>query len=201
MSTSRDKVDVMADSIARLYDGDVDGARAVINTEYPFVPRVRKSRSWTRSRVLEIAKRDGFIDRYTGAKLVYPAAMKVMSELMPKEFPYHPHGDMSVGHIAWWELFPTLDHVTPIACGGDDADDNIVLCSMITNGAKSLWTLEQLDLKKRACGDMNEWDGLLKVATVLISQRSELQNDKYIKPWHTAALKLFPTLLDANHEY
>ena len=201
MSTSRDKVDVMADSIARLYDGDDVGARAVINAEYPFVPLVRKSRSRTESRILRIAKRDGFIDHYTGKKLVYPAAMKVMSELMPKEFPYHRNGKMDKAHIAWWELFPTLDHMSPVTREGDDDDSNIVLCSMTTNAAKSLWTLKELGLKPHARGDMNEWDGLLKVATVLIAQRPKLQKISYIKRWHNPALKLFPTLLDANHEY
>ena len=222
MNATRDKVDVMADSIARLYVGDVDGARAVINTEYPFDPNGRSpcklptprnlpklpslDSSKTREpllpqRILRIAVRDGFIDRYSGKKLIYRAAMRAMSALMPKEFPYYPHGDLDVTHIAWWELFPSLDHVTPIAHNGEDTDDNLVLCSMTNNDAKSNRTLDELGWQLHARGDMNEWDGLLKVATVLISQRSELQKISYIQPWHTAALKLFPTLLDANHEY
>ena len=204
MTAMRDKVDVVVDSFARLRAGDDDVARAIIDTEYPFVPLVRKSRksrSSTRSRVLQIANRDGFIDLYTGKKLVYPAAMKVMSLSMPQTFPWHPKGKMDIAHIAWWELFPTLDHVTPITLDGDDTDDNIVLCSMTTNMAKSNWTLDELGWKKRARGDMSKWDGLLKTTTVLIAQRTELQNDLEIQRWHTAALKLFPTLLDANHEY
>ena len=207
MSTSRQKVDVFVDSFTRLRVGDDDVARAIIDAEYPFVPLVRKSkkssksRRSTPSRVLQIANRDGFIDRYTGNQLIYPAAMKVMSLSMPQAFPWHPNGKMDIAHIAWWELFPTLDHVTPITRDGDDVDDNIVLCSMTINMAKRNWTLDELGWKKRACGDMNKWDGLLKNTTALIAQRTELQSDKYIKRWHNATLKLFPTLLDANHEY
>ncbi len=221
MSTSRDKVDVMADSIARLYAGDVDGARAVINTEYPFDPNARSScklpkprnlpklpksessnkRESSPQRILHIAVRDGFIDRYTGRKLLYPAVMRTMNLLMPKEFPEHSNYLMSETHIAWWELFPSLDHLTPVARGGVDTDDNIVLCASTTNRDKHNWLLEELGWQLHARGDMNQWDGLLKVATALIAKRSELLDDDYIKQRHNATLKLFPTLLDANHEY
>ena len=221
MAAMRDKVDVMADSIARLYDGDDAGARAILNDEYPFDPRVRspcklpkprdlpklpesdssKTYEHLPSRVLNIAVRDGFIDRYSGKKLIYPAAMRAMSALMPKEFPYHPRGDLDVAHIAWLELFPSLDHVIPITRNGDDTDDNIVLCSMTNNTTKRNRTLCELGWEKRACGNMNEWDGLLKVAAALIEQHPELKKVSYIKRWHNPALKLFPTLLDANHEY
>ena len=220
MNAARDKVDVMADSIARLYVGDDAGARAILNAGYPFDPNARSPRlpkprnlpklpksessnprQSSSKRILHIAVRDGFIDLYTGNRLLYPAVMKTMNLLLPKEFPAHSNYKMGETHIAWWELFPTLDHLTPVTCDGVDTDENIVLCAMTTNMDKGNRTLKELDWTLHARGDMNQWDGLLKVATALIAKRSELLDDAYIKRWHNAALKLFPTLLDANHEY
>ena len=51
---------------------------------------------------------------------------------------------MSEGHMAYWELFPTIDHILPVARGGLDSEENLVCCSMLTNSIKSNWTLEQL---------------------------------------------------------
>ena len=220
MNATRDKVDVMADSIARLYVGDDAGAREILNAGYPFDPNARSPRlpkprnlpklpkfespnvrESSSTRILHIAVRDGFIDRYTGNRLLYPAVMKTMNLLFPKEFPEHSNYMMSETHIAWWELFPSLDHLTPVTRGGVDTDDNIELCASTTNIAKRNYLLSELDWQLHARGDMNEWDGLLKAATALIAKRSELQNDEYIKRWHNATLKLFPTLLEANHEY
>ena len=46
--------------------------------------------------------------------------------------------------MAYWGLFPTIDHIVPIARGGLDGEENLVCCSMLTNNIKTNWTLEQL---------------------------------------------------------
>jgi hypothetical protein len=57
--------------------------------------------------------RDGFCDRYTGRRLVFPGVLRLISELFPKEFPWHPNWKQGVGHSLYWELSPTVDHVIP----------------------------------------------------------------------------------------
>ena len=63
-------------------------------------------------------------------------------------------------HSAYWELVPTIDHIIPIAIGGEDNLSNYATTSMLHNSVKSNWTLEQLNWKLYPAGDINEYDGL-----------------------------------------
>ena len=128
--------------------------------------------------------RDGFIDRYSGKRLVNPGILKVLSAYYPAEFPYHPHWKMSETHIAYWELSPTIDHIIPISAGGTDDPSNWVTTSMMNNAIKSNWTLEQLRWKLYPAGDIKEWDGLSAAFNRLIAENSELLKDPYIKTWY-----------------
>jgi hypothetical protein len=40
---------------------------------------------------MEVFLRDGFLDRYTGSRLIFPATLRMLSQLLPEEFPAHPH--------------------------------------------------------------------------------------------------------------
>jgi hypothetical protein len=64
-------------------------------------------------------------------------------------------------HPAYWELFPTLDHVVPIARGGWDDEANLVSTSTLHNSAKANWTLEELGWSLHPPGALSQWDGLL----------------------------------------
>ena len=68
--------------------------------------------------------RDGFIDRYSGQKLVNPGMIRAFSHYFPEEFPFHKNWKMSECHIAYWEFIPTVDHIVPIALGGADNETN-----------------------------------------------------------------------------
>jgi len=187
-----DKLNVLVEALADLSQGKVEAAGARISADYPFEPKVRSKRSWTRRRVLSISRRDGFINRYTGNKLVYPGALRVLSLLVPDAFPYQKHWKMSETHMAWWELTPTLDHILPVARGGPDNDENLVTTSMLHNQAKLNWTLDELGWKLHPAGNATDWDGLLETTSALIASRSELLNDKYLRQWHDAALSSEP---------
>jgi hypothetical protein len=105
--------------------------------------------------------RDGFIDRYKGDKLVFPPALRLISYYFPDVFPYHKNGKMTEGHIDYWELFPTIDHVVPVARGGQDSPDNWICCSMLTNSIKSNWTLGELGWELLPPGKPEKWSGML----------------------------------------
>lgn len=51
---------------------------------------------------------------------------------------------MSECHIVYWELFPTIDHIVPVARGGRNSEENWVSTSMLRNSAKFNGTLEEL---------------------------------------------------------
>ena len=91
---------------------------------------------------------------------------------------------MTATHQAFWELFPTLDHIVPIARGGEDSDANLVSTSMLRNSAKSNWTLEELGWSLYPPGNMNQWDGLLAWFMSYGEQNEHIITDKYIGRWY-----------------
>ena len=81
---------------------------------------------------------DGFVDRYTVARLALPAALRTLSILLPDEFPFHPSCKMEITHPAYWELYATIDHVVPVTRGGADDLSNWVTTSQARNSAKDV---------------------------------------------------------------
>jgi hypothetical protein len=94
---------------------------------------------------------------------------------------------MDVGHIAYWELFPTIDHVDPVSKGGLDNEENWICCSMLTNSIKGNWTLEQLQWKLLPSGNLEEWDGMIHWFIQQVESDRSLLNNAYIKTWFNAA--------------
>lgn len=144
-------------SVCHLLDqGEIDTASRVIDTEYPFVPILKSSRRYTPRQMTRVFLRDGFTDRYRGTLLVYPPTLRLISHYLPVSFPYHKNGKMDKGHIAYWEIFPTIDHILPVSRGGADNESNWVCCSMISNSIKSNWLLEDLGWELRGPGDLTD---------------------------------------------
>jgi hypothetical protein len=104
--------------------------------------------------------RDGFIDRYTGTRLIFPPVLRTLSEALPGEFPFHPNWKTDVTHPAYWEVGATVDNLIPVTRGGKDAEENWVTASMARNSAKMNWTLQDLGWHLHPPGDIRDWDGL-----------------------------------------
>ncbi len=169
---------------------DFVGAGEVISGEYPFLPMKNSGRSYTTRELTGVFIRDGFIDRYRGTRLVYPPVLRVLSRYLPAIFPYHKNGKMDEGHMAYWELFPTIDHVIPVAKGGADNESNWVCCSMLTNSIKSSWTLDQLQWKLLPPGDIEKWDGMFPWLLRQVECDRQLLDVPYIKSWFYAAKEI-----------
>lgn len=86
-------------------NGDIESSKRIIREEYPFIPFQPDKRSYTMTEKMKIFIRDGFIDRYSGDKLVNPGVLKIITFYCPAEFPYHPHGKMTEGHVAYCGSF------------------------------------------------------------------------------------------------
>jgi hypothetical protein len=93
--------------------GRLRDAGDVVQRAYPFVPVHAVERKYGEVEATRIFVRDGFVDRYSEKKLVFPGALRLMSLLLPENFPFQSNWKMSETHIAFWELSPTVDHVTP----------------------------------------------------------------------------------------
>ena len=146
-----------SDTIARvchaLMDGDKRGASHIIRREYPFEPHETEARTYTKEKRLQIFTRDGFVDRYSGRRMLFPPVLSIVSNELSKDFPAHPNWKMSVSHYAYWELSSMIDHVVPIARGGTNEDSNLVTSSPLSNARKASFTLEELEWELRPPGD------------------------------------------------
>ena len=179
------------DAIARICEAvsseSLDQATAIARTELPFEALKRTKRAYTDTESVLIFLRDGFIDRYSGHRLVFPGTLRLLSLLMPAEIPFHPHGKMTECHLIFWNLFPTVDHVEAVARGGPDEETNWVCTSMLRNSAKAHWTLEELGWKLQPVGLLDDWDGMLGWFMKYVSDEPSILDEPYIKRWHQAA--------------
>lgn len=184
------QVETVEKALCVLASGDIKKAGRIISDKYPFKPFTRYTRSYTMNQKMIQFKKDGFIDRYSGEKLINPGVLKVLLHYLPVTFPYQKNWKMAECHIAYWELCPTIDHVRPIAMGGRDEPENWATTSMLNNSIKSNWTLEQMRWSLYKPGDFNEWDGLTKQFMTIVDNDHELLQDNYIKSWYKASLNV-----------
>lgn len=184
---------VIADICGALEGSDRLEALSILAGKYPFEFKEKKARSHSDTQKVRLFLRDGFIDRYSGKKLVFPPVLRILSKLFPKEFPYHPHWKMAECHIAYWELAPTVDHVVPVTRGGEDEESNWVCTSQLRNSAKSNWLLEELGWELHPAGNADEWDGLLSWYVKYIARSETEKHDPYFWKWYEVARKEIET--------
>jgi 5-methylcytosine-specific restriction endonuclease McrA len=181
-----DKAEIISNVCKLVSMGQADEAQEPIAHRYPMTSRIRSVRKWSEKRATRIFVRDGFIDRYTGSRLVFPGALRALSLLQPAILPAHPNWKSDQTHPSYWDLYPTLDHMTPIALGGEDVEANIVTVSMRVNSAKSNWLLEDLGWKVLPVGLLTDWDGLCGWFLDTVDAHTDLLAFKPISRWHKA---------------
>lgn len=181
---------IIANIVQLLLNNDENSAKSILISEYPHKPYNVEKRTYTTAQKMEQFIKDGFIDRYTGQKLLNPGILKVLSAYFPNEFPFHPHWKMTETHIAYWELIPTIDHIYPIAKGGQDNKSNWVTTSMKNNSIKSNYTIDEIHWSLYPQGNIKDWDGLSRSFMKLVDNDKELLKDDYIKSWYNISKKL-----------
>ena len=186
----KDRSQIISNVCDALMENDRETASKIARDDYPFIPVHATKRRYTELQSVRLFVRDGFIDRYSGSPLVYPATLRLLSKLLPEEFPAHPNWNMSESHIVYWKLFPTVDHIIPVARGGSETEENWVTASMLRNSAKSNWTLEELGWQLFPPGDVRDWDGLMSWFLLYIERHPTFLEDSYLKRWHRAALSV-----------
>jgi hypothetical protein len=180
---------IIGRALAALRSGGRAAAGDLLRAEYPFIAVTPEGRRYTEVQSLQVFRRDGFVDRYSGQPLVFPGALRLLSRLLPQEFPFHPRWKMAETHPAYWELFPTIDHVLPVSRGGVDSDVNWVTTSMVRNAAKANWTLEELGWSLHPAGSPADWDGLMGSFLKFVDSDRSVLEDVYLRKWHSAAVR------------
>ena len=107
-----------------LQGGDISAAVDTFRAEYPFVAIVPEARRYTEVQSLRVFRRDGFIDRYSGQKLFFAGVLRLLSGVLPDEFPFHQNWKMAETHSAYWELFQPSTTSFPSHGAGQIARDH-----------------------------------------------------------------------------
>ena len=102
-------------------------------------------------------KRDSFICRYTGTKLVFGGTLRLLSARCQDEFPFQRHWQVGKCHQAYWDLSATLDHVEAWSREGADRMSNWVTTSVTNNMRLGNAT----DRRPRDRPRQTDWDGLV----------------------------------------
>lgn len=170
-----------------LDSGSVETAVSLLKLDYPFAPEAMNKRQYGARESTRVFVRDGFIDRYTGERLIFPPVLRILSALLPSEFPFHPNWKTDVTHPAYWEVGATVDHLVPVSRGGVDNESNWVTTSMARNSAKMNWTLEDLGWTLRPAGDFKLWDGQLHWFLNQVARTPAVATAGSMRPWHEAA--------------
>jgi hypothetical protein len=180
-----DRSAVIASACGALSNGDLDRAAEIIRIEYPSTPVQSAARRITKLEAMRVFMRDGFVDRYSGRRLVFPGALRLLSYRMPAEFPFHKNWKTDKCHPAFYELCPTIDHEVPVTRGGVDAHCNWVTTSMSRNLAKSNFLLSEIGWIKHDAID--RWDGLTSWFLAEFVPESDQYWGSYMKQWKSAA--------------
>jgi hypothetical protein len=180
-----DKAAIIGNICDAITRGD-EGAISNALEEYPFTLQSNAGRRYSVIEATRIFVRDGFIDRYSGTRLVHPAVLRLLSKILQRDFPFHPNWKITETHPAYWELVPTIDHVVPVARGGTDSEENRVTTSMLRNAAKTNWTLEELGWHLLPSGDFSQWDGLTHWLVQYIERHGIEGQERYVVRWYKA---------------
>lgn len=176
-----------------LASGNDAEAAAIAERDYPFCPVGRSSRHYTFVQMVRVFHRDGYIDRYSGQRLVFPGVLRLLHLRLPNQFPFQTNWKMSETHMVYWQLSPTVDHLVPVARDGKDEFDNWVSTSMIRNSAKANWLLEELGWTLHEPGNLEKWDGLTGWFLREMDKRTVPENDSYLNSWHRALREVHPS--------
>jgi hypothetical protein len=164
-----------------------DQAISLLKRDYPFAPDLVTKRQYGPFESTRVFVRDGFTDRYTGGRLIFPPVLRLISVELPLEFPSHPNWKTDVTHPAFWEIGATVDHLVPVTRGGADDDSNWVTTSMARNSAKMNWTLDELGWSLHPPGDFKEWDGLIHWFLEYTNEHPALIAKASMRQWQRAA--------------
>ena len=111
---------------------------------------------------LAVHRRDSWTCRYCRARTIAPPALRLLSEIYPDEFPYHPNWRAGQVHPAYLLVSTSLDHVDPGGRGGSWlAQENLVTACWPCNTGKADLRLDEVGWTLLSEADVrSDWDGL-----------------------------------------
>ena len=173
-------------------------AEQILREHDPFIPIKKTKSNISCKNKVETFLRDGFVDRYSNERLIFPGTLLLISNKLSESFPYHPNWKMSECHMAYWKLYPTVDHIVPIARGGKNDETNWITTSQLRNSAKANWKIDELNWKKYRIEEINKWDGMTRWFLDLIDRDKSPLATPAMREWYNVAAKFRDHPLLAN---
>lgn len=186
----REPAEILSNACEAILEKRHDDAAAMLAAEYPFISLGRVERRYSALESMRLFVRDGFIDRYSGKRLIFPGTLRLLSQILPRQFPFQNNWKTDACHFGYYELFPTVDHLIPVSRGGSDDEDNWVSTSMLKNTAKANFTIEELGWRLHPSGELSQWDGLTGWFMRQVPQISEDAMSPYLRRWAAAATRV-----------
>jgi 5-methylcytosine-specific restriction endonuclease McrA len=178
---------IIASVCSLLGKGAPDAAAHLLRRDYPFAPEEVTVRRYGPVESTCVYIRDGFIDRYTGAQLIFPPSCASFPPCFHPSSPSIRTGRRLRYTPLFANLGATVDHLVPVTRGGADDESNWVTISMARNSAKMNWTLDELRWTLHPPGDVREWDGMMRWFLEYIKEHPETSSNASVRQWYRAA--------------
>jgi hypothetical protein len=157
----------LVESIARicveLSSGNLGTAARIAEQELATPSDFSYHRRYTPKEQTRLFLRDGFIDRFSGDRLVFPPVLLLVSLHLKIQFPYHPSLQPPECHPMYWDLEPTIVQLTADTEGHlpRPSDLNWITTSIRRAAIKGDQDAQTLGWALYPAGDVAKWDGLL----------------------------------------
>jgi hypothetical protein len=204
-----EKYEIIMDACLALSDEGREASQEMIRRHYRFDPqakprpvardeavpsdrKVEASDFWNEDQaaMMRVFARDGFMNRFTGELLIFPAVLRLLSKELPSIMPYQMAWKVREIHIAYYDLYACIDRLLPESRGGSVAESNLVTTTMPYVLARSNATIEEMGWRLTREGFVDEWDGMSSWYVEYIKANQELRNTNYFNLWYIAAKKV-----------
>jgi hypothetical protein len=158
----------------------------------------RKDRKVSPGLRMQIAHRDGFIDRYSPERwrLVNPAVIRIIGlavgpEALPTVLSDGTPRAPNVNSQVWWDAWPAIDHRLPHSRGGPDDPDNLICVSWWRNETKGALTTQETGWEVQPPGNLSDWDGLSSWMIGIVAHKPALLDDRMVATYYRATAPLY----------
>ena len=126
--------------------------------------------------MMRVFARDGFMNRFTGELLIFPAVLRLLSMEFPTVMPYQMAWRLGKTHIAYYDLYACTTRLLAISRGGSDIESNLVTTTMPFVLARCESTVEEMGWRLTREGYVDEWDGMSSWYVEHLKENQELRN-------------------------
>jgi len=177
----------LVESIARicieLSSGDLETAARIADQELSTPSDFKHHLRHTPKEQTRLFLRDGFIDRFSGDRLVFPPVLFLVSLHLKTQFPYHPDLQPPECHPMYWDLEPTIVQVAADPQGHlpEPTDPNWITTSFRRAAIKGNQDARTLGWALFPPGIPAKWDGLLPWFMEFAEETNEFKSQDFLQ--------------------